>query len=73
MSEQSNVECSVCGLTGIPPKSCDICKGTAQTQSAAHTLSDERSGRAVVPPRYGDSGDTAPRTNDPLWAGAAKH
>ena len=70
MSEEiQDVECSICGRNGLPPVSCGICKGEAETQPRNYTLSEERSGRAPAVERYGETGDTAPKKTDPLWAG----
>lgn len=44
MSKEVTVECSLCGRTGEPPASCDICHGGAETQSRAYTLSERRQG-----------------------------
>lgn len=39
------VECSVCGLTGVPPAGCDICHGGAPVQPRGYTLSEHRTGQ----------------------------
>lgn len=44
MSSEILTECSLCGRTGEPPASCDMCFGNAQTQPRAYTLSERRSG-----------------------------
>lgn len=44
MSEEIQVECSLCGRTGEPPASCDMCHGTAATQERGYTLSETRQG-----------------------------
>jgi hypothetical protein len=55
------IECSVCGREGQPPKECKICHGNAQTQSLAYTLSDHRANRAPKEDRYGDTGTLGPK------------
>src|SRR5208282_55420 len=44
--DPETVECATCGKNGFPSKGCNICHGTANIQSRAYTLSEERSGRA---------------------------
>lgn len=70
MSDLPEFECSLCGRDlpdGIVPSGCDICRGGAQVQSRAHTLSDSRSGRAPKVDRYTD---LAPKES-PLVVGGA--
>lgn len=63
------IECSLCGRNGGPYEGCPRgCNGRADfVQKRAYTLSEERSGRAPVTPRYGDDGDVGPKTDDPMW------
>lgn len=42
MSDEPEVECSMCGRDGYPPASCDLCHGRARPQPRAHTLSERR-------------------------------
>jgi hypothetical protein len=69
MSEETEIECSLCGLNGGPYEGCSRgCGGRAEfVQKRQYTLSEERSGRAPVTKRYGDGGDVGPRTSDPMW------
>jgi hypothetical protein len=66
--DDTDVECSLCGRNGVPPVGCGVCHGRAQVQARAYTLSEERSGRAPVQDRYGDTGGTAPKAS-PLVVG----
>lgn len=70
MSE-TEIECSLCGRNGGPYAECARgCGGRAEfVQKRQYTLSEERSGRAPVDDRYGDSGSVGPKTSDPLWVG----
>lgn len=47
MSEEPTVECSLCGRTGEPPASCDMCHGGASVQPRGYTLSERRQGLGV--------------------------
>ena len=40
---ESEIECSICGKPGMPPKSCTTCLGGANTQERGYTLSELRS------------------------------
>lgn len=70
MSEHVTVECSLCGRTGEPPASCDICHGGAQTQSRGYTLSEIRSG--VVPEENRTEG-LEPKSSPLVVGGAVDH
>lgn len=68
MSE-TDIECSLCGRNGGPYEGCPKgCDGRPEfIQSRAYTLSEERSGRAPVTPRYGEDGKVGPKTSDSMW------
>lgn len=62
MSNNTEVECSMCGRDGEPPVGCTICGGRAKVQSRAHTLSEERANpRKYRDDRYGDDGGLGPK------------
>lgn len=61
MSEESTVQCTLCGRNGEPTADCDKCFGKAPTEPREYTLSEIRSGIAPKESRYGDDGNVAPR------------
>jgi hypothetical protein len=71
MSQNSTVECSICGLTGEPPAGCDVCHGGAPVQSRGYTLSEVRSG--VAPKPEDRSEQLNPKASNLVVGGAINH
>jgi hypothetical protein len=74
MTEESKIECAVCGIPGPPSPGCKMCHGRANTQSRAFTLSEVTSGRVPEDQkedRYGETGNVGPKivTNLPGSSG----
>jgi len=41
-NREQEIECSICGRAGIPPKACTTCLGGAKVQERTYTLSELR-------------------------------
>jgi hypothetical protein len=73
MSDQSEVECSLCGRGGGSFPTCEICHGGAENQTKAFTLSDHRAGRAPQENRYDPEGGLQPSSSPYVVGGAVNH
>lgn len=71
MSEPITVECSLCGRTGEPPASCDMCFGNAETQPRAYTLSEIRAG--IAPEQENRMEGLNPKASPLVIGGAVNH
>ncbi len=72
MSEvnESTVECSLCGKTGEPPASCEMCHGGAPTVDRAYTLSERRAGLGESERRFDGLN---PKSSPLVVGGAVSH